>query len=215
MKKKALFVVAHPDDAELAAGGTISLLVKKGWLVRVLNLTVSEFSKSLRQKRIASAQAASIVLGHEVDWFESGIYNQVEDIPQYELIRKLDRYILDFAPSVVYTHAQYDSHFDHICTFRAVIASSRKWDATVVLLPPNEFRARPFMEFIPNYFFDISDVIEIKKQAIECYNFEGQNYRSLDGKLYEQLNGNWGLLLGIKFAEGFQIYRQIQNPMFL
>ena len=37
--KKILFVVAHPDDAEICAGGTILKLCNKGYNVKVVMMT--------------------------------------------------------------------------------------------------------------------------------------------------------------------------------
>jgi LmbE family N-acetylglucosaminyl deacetylase len=38
-KKRVMVVLAHPDDAEVAAGGTIARLTKSGVRVRVVKMT--------------------------------------------------------------------------------------------------------------------------------------------------------------------------------
>ena len=56
-KKKVLVVMAHPDDAELYAGGTIARLVGSGIRVRVVKMKLAlrekkmEIGKTLRSSK--------------------------------------------------------------------------------------------------------------------------------------------------------------------
>jgi N-acetylglucosamine malate deacetylase 1 len=205
--KKAIFIVAHPDDAEIVAGGTIKALVKAGMQVRVLNVTISEFSESTRQARCTASKAAAAILGHEVDWLYTDNTNQVEDIPVYKLVSQLDAYLADYAPDMVFTHTDDDSHWDHVCVSRAVLASSRKWGASLIFIPPSELRSPAYNRFCPNWFIDISEFVVNKTEAVNLYNFDGQNYRRLTAEDYINVNRAAGINIGVQYAESFCIIR--------
>ena len=58
-------VGAHPDDVEIACGGTLARLVQQGYCVGIVDLTDGEPTpcSSGPQQRLAEAQQAAQVLG--------------------------------------------------------------------------------------------------------------------------------------------------------
>ena len=58
-------VGAHPDDVEIACGGTLARLVKQGYRVGIVDLTDGEPTPASPgpEVRLAEAQAAAKVLG--------------------------------------------------------------------------------------------------------------------------------------------------------
>ena len=67
MKQRAvdlLAIVAHPDDAELACGGTLAGAVRRGYRVGVLDLTRGEMgTRGTPETRAREAHAAARALG--------------------------------------------------------------------------------------------------------------------------------------------------------
>ncbi|MEO1517100.1 MAG: PIG-L deacetylase family protein [Bacteroidota bacterium] len=205
---KVLFVVAHPDDAELAAGGTIKLLVENGTEVSVLHLTVSEKSHAARQWRIQAAERAACILGYELLWYENGRFDHVTDIKTHELVAHLDRLVRSERFDAVFSHWQGDSHNDHVLAARASLASSRSWDASLYAFPPNELKTTAFASFLPNVFVDVSPFMEHKLEAIRQYNYPGHHYKALQGHEFEQLNRFYGVQSHCEYAESFLLVRQ-------
>lgn len=209
--EKILFIVAHPDDAELAGGGTIKKFSSEGSPVRILNLTVSENTPATRNLRMDAARRAANTLGAELQWYKDGVYNQVEEIKMATLVGDIDALVLEFSPTKIFTHWEGDSHHDHILTSKAVIASSRKWTKTAIyFIPPNELKTINFTSFCPNTYVDISGHIDFKCEAIAEYNsFKGNIFRSLDVDDFKTASRFYGIASGCGYAEAFLLKKQV------
>lgn len=205
--RAALCVVAHPDDAEIGAGGTLAKLASRGTRVVVLCLTTSEWSEHLAQYRRDAAAASADLLGVELEWLEAGRYHQVEQIQQFELVRQLDSCIERLHPDLLITHAEDDSHHDHRLTHWAVLSASRSSKATFMAFPPADRRTAAFSRFAPNVFVDIADTIEQKLDALRQFEYHGQGFRKLEVEAMRQQCHHFGTLCGTEFAEAFQLIR--------
>ena len=120
MKKeeyRVMYIGAHPDDADLEAGGTLSMMAEAGARVRIVSVCngnkghQSMEPAELAARRYKEAQAAGKVLGVE----EYAILNH----PDCELEagkperEELARIIRAFSPHVIITHRTCDYHADH------------------------------------------------------------------------------------------------------
>lgn len=210
---KVLVITAHPDDAEIVMGGTIARLVDQGSEVTVLNMTVSEASTELRALRCEAAVKAASVLGCRLDWFEDGHHDHAEDVPEYKLVARIDRYITDYAPDAVFSHWIGDSHSDHARLARCVNASSRRWQAPLFALPPSEHRTPSFASFTPNVYVDISDFLDLKIKAAAYYTYPGQSFRPLDLDGLAAIAKGWGATAGYDAAETFLLTRSFELPI--
>lgn len=200
-----LFIVAHPDDAELAAGGTISMLRKHNVKVTVLVLTTSEFNEEARDKRRAAAKRASNILDYKLIFYEEGHFDQVEDIKIYLLTRFLDKLIEEIKPDAIFTHDEVDSHYDHFLTHTAVLASSRKTNAAIFCFPPNELRTIKRSQFCPNVYVDIKDYFEAKVEALKQFEYEGQNFMAISIEDIKKINNAFGIIANCELAEIFKL----------
>ena len=203
-----LVIAAHPDDAELGAGGFISYLSALGKQVTIVNFTVSEIDESARERRILAANQAAKILNVNLDWANEKKLDQVEDLPEYACVKEIDRLMDLYSPKIIITHTDTDSHGDHIRLSRAVIASSRRWDADIIAFQPNEYRTSNYQTFQPNFFIDISDYIDTKCDAISCYNYNSMNFRNLHTDAIRTLDKARGTQCGYAYAEGFKIIRK-------
>ncbi|MEM9917495.1 MAG: PIG-L deacetylase family protein [Bacteroidota bacterium] len=203
-----LFVVAHPDDAELAAGGTIKMLAESGSKVTVLNLTISEKTREARQWRVQAAERAANILGYELQWYEQGRFDHVADIKSHELVAHLDQLVRSLRADAVFSHWQGDSHNDHVVAAKAVLASSRSWSSSLYVFPPNELKTTAFASFTANTYVDITPYMEDKLEAIRQYNYNGKHYKSLEEYDFCQLNRFNGLMGRCEYAESYLLVRQ-------
>jgi len=116
MAQTALCLMAHPDDAEISAGGTLALLGRQGWEIHIASMTpgdcgsreysASEVSRTRRQEG-ANAAAKIGATYHCLDQRDLRIfYDDATVMTAVELIRTV-------RPSVVFTHPPQDYMLDH------------------------------------------------------------------------------------------------------
>lgn len=92
---------------------------------------------------------------------------------------EITKYIDIISPDIVFSHSTSDLHYEHrIVAEEVLIACRRQCRSTVKELyatvsPAGIMQAFNLKNiFIPNYFVDISDYIEQKKQALALYDME-------------------------------------------
>jgi len=107
---------AHPDDAEIRAGGTAALWASRGHQVQLVSVTNGDIGHyamerpALAMRRLAEAQAASKILG---------VTSRVLDIHDGELEptlanrRTITRVIREWKADIVIAHRPNDYHPDH------------------------------------------------------------------------------------------------------
>lgn len=115
-KRRILLFCAHPDDAELCAGGTIKRFVKKGYQVKVVIMTNGgvgnddmSISKTVDIRNTEMKKAAQF-LNYEV---ESLNINDGEVLPTLEYRKLVIDEIRMFMPDIIMTHRSNDYHPDH------------------------------------------------------------------------------------------------------
>jgi LmbE family N-acetylglucosaminyl deacetylase len=113
---RILIIGAHPDDADIKAGGTAGQWCSRGHVVRLVSLTngqaghQTQYGAELAHRRRAEAQAAAAVIGATYE---------VLDHPDGELDDRLEnrlqviRLIRTFQPDLILTHRPTDYHPDH------------------------------------------------------------------------------------------------------
>lgn len=117
-----MVVVAHPDDAEFAAGGTMAKLVKLGKHVIIVQVTSGD--KGTTDASISPEELARIREAEEVDAAKRiGVHHveflQAADgefVPDLALREKIVRMIRTYRPDVLITHdpfRPYAFHPDH------------------------------------------------------------------------------------------------------
>jgi len=177
-----LAVFAHPDDAEMLAGGSLARSSDRGERVGILDLTRGERgSRGTPKIREAEARAAAEVLGVSVRRNAGFPDAGIED--SHASRRHLAGLLREFRPAVVVTHWVESRHPDHRATARLVtnaafLAGLRQLDA-----PGDPFRPRKVVHATlfredappPSFVVDVSAHAERKLQALACYasQFDG------------------------------------------
>ncbi|MDI5963969.1 PIG-L deacetylase family protein [Streptomyces sp. SL13] len=205
--RRVLAVVAHPDDAEIAAGGTLAVLADAGAEVMTLVLAMPEAPPGAHERRAAAEQAAE-VLGCTLRWAADGVHRQVSELGEVRAVALIDEVVGEFAPSLVITHWDGDSHADHVVTARAVQAAGRNARYDLYQFRPGEIRTPAFARFRPTAFVDIGAVADRKSAALAPYAKSRPGFRPLDLDAIERVDAMHGAMAGCERAEGFAVARQ-------
>ncbi|MFD5550831.1 PIG-L deacetylase family protein [Streptomyces goshikiensis] len=201
-----LVVVAHPDDAEIAAGGTIARLSSSGVRVVTAVLSLPE-SGAQGEQRTRYTERAAETLGYELRWPTRGENRQVADIGEIALVATVDRLIAEVAPRAVLTHWSGDGHADHRLTARAAAAATRTCRVDLYGMRPGETRTPAFSRFAPQVFVDITAHSAAKRRALEPFAAARPGFRPLDLAAVEAADRFHGSLSGTDRAESFVVER--------
>jgi LmbE family N-acetylglucosaminyl deacetylase len=105
---RLMAIMAHPDDAEIWAGGTICKHVERGDEARIVYMAATEDSvRGEEAKRGATIMGAQVAFVGLAD-------GQVRDLP--EACERVSTILNEFAPDVLITHWVDDFHADHSAT---------------------------------------------------------------------------------------------------
>jgi bacillithiol biosynthesis deacetylase BshB1 len=210
-----LVIAAHPDDAELGAGGAILSLKAQGQRVGVLDLTSGEPTPfgtvELRQRETA---AASAIL--ELDWRGNlGLPNRalVADLDSRARVATVIRQL---RPRVLLTHYWEDAHPDHVAA-SALVDAARFWAKLTKtdLAGAPHFPARVLyflsvhlrLHIEPSFVLDVSAYQEAKMRAVACYHSQFIEGRpTTPTTILDELNDRaryWGWTIGTRYGEPF------------
>jgi LmbE family N-acetylglucosaminyl deacetylase len=198
-----LAIGAHPDDIELAIGGTLARLAGNG--ARVVMAVVSipaEF-----ETRRDEAQRAAQILGCELRFLIEDGCARIDDIKNYQLVGMLDGLVRDLSPAAVLTHSASEFHRDHVAVHNACLSTQRLKSFDFFHFSPTMTRAVP-VAFNPRVYFDVTDTIDAKMQAIAAHESQFAG-RGLDIEMYRDIARLNGRMVGVKYAEGLDVARML------
>jgi bacillithiol biosynthesis deacetylase BshB1 len=216
-----LFIAAHPDDAELGAGGTLQLLKAQGARVGVLDLTDGEPTpQGTPEIRRAETKAATGVLG--LDWRGNlGLVNR-SLTADLESRRRLAGLLRQLRPRFLATHYWEDAHPDHVAA-SALVDAARFWAKLTKTDLPGEphFPQRIFYFFSvhlrlhvrPSFVLDVTSHFEDKMRALACYHSQLiQGRPTTPPTIFDDLRAwgrYWGWTIGTGFGEPFACREEI------
>jgi len=179
-------VGAHPDDVEIAVGGTLATLVRKGYRIGIVDLTDGEPTpgSSGPEERLAEAAEAARILGVQVR--ETLPLPNRRLFDSFETRVALAKVFRRYRPSIVMgiaakTPMASPDHWQAMQITDAGIFYSRltKWDDQFDGLPVHTVRRQLWyplgfgsLELPPNggsFVVDISDSYEQKVEAVRAY----------------------------------------------
>lgn len=232
-----LAVGAHPDDVELTCAGTLALLTRAGWRVRIATMTAGDLgSATLSRARIAAirkreAAASARLLGAGYDCLGFGdlcvVYSEAAK-------RRVSGFLRGVRPDLLLLPSPTDYLADHEETPRivreAAFASTiPNWKASFGgrSHPPCEglpallyadpidhvdhFGRRVAAEFL----VDVTDVFPLRERMLAAHASQREWLRAQHGE-DEYLNWNRRLAAdrardarrrGVRYAEGFRAHR--------
>lgn len=190
---------AHPDDIEIGAGGLLARLSAEGADVTMAVVSIpNKFDI-----RLAEAKAGANAIDAELVVLFEDKEQRVEDVPMYELVRRMDHVIGDRRPDLVITHGANDLHWDHGLVHRATVSALRRTPCDLLAyLSSPEMNAHA--RCIGECFADISTSIEAKLAAINCHSSQ---LTRLDVESSRDLARAMGRISGYEYAEAYQVLR--------
>ena len=174
MSVDMLVIAAHPDDAEMAAGGLIAKMVQRGHSVGIVDLTAGEMgtrgtSEQRTRESAAADEILSIAVRENLGLPDGGLTDSLEN--RRIVVDAIRRH----RPDLVVAPPLDDLHPDHAAVGRLVAAAHypsgfAKYETGT---PPHRPKAVIHMmnhfEFMPTFIVDITDVWETKMAAVRCY----------------------------------------------
>jgi LmbE family N-acetylglucosaminyl deacetylase len=224
---------AHPDDAEILAGGTLALLAASGNKITIISMTVGDCgSSSLSSKEIpvirqreAAASAKLIGADYQCAKFRDlAIFNNDESRRRVtELIRKT-------RPDIILTASPVDYHCDHEAT--SVLVRDASFAASVPNYTTNAKDPAPPLHAIrhlyfvdslggvdrfgatiaPDFIVNVKTTFKTKRQMLAAHESQREWLKRQHGiddplQVMERWTRARGKLAGIDFGEGFRRYK--------
>jgi LmbE family N-acetylglucosaminyl deacetylase len=186
-----LVVGAHPDDAEIQAGGIALLYAGAGHRVTFLSLTNGDAGHHEQRGAVLAARRAREA---ELAAESGGIESIVLDIhdgelePDLENRRGLIALIRTIRPDLLITHRPYDYHPDHrytgvlvqdasfLATVQNICPEAPAVDVAPVVMYMSDHFTKP-LPFQPSIAVGIDSVISRKMDMLHCH--ESQMYEFL------------------------------------
>jgi len=209
-----LVIAPHMDDETLGLGGTIRKHVVNDDNVNVViianRIYDHQYVDILFKKEKESTFKAKDILGY-CDVHFLNLHDERLDMCLQDIIIPLEKYYNRILPDIVYVNYWEDNNQDH----RAVFNASRVIFRRAAFNPPKkiivyetpsstEQTLPSYSIFTPNYYVNINDSIQIKLDAIACYEKEAREYphpRSSEAIL--NLSKRRGIESGFNHAEAF------------
>lgn len=235
-RRIALTFLAHPDDAEIQCGGTLTRLGLLGWQIHIATATAGDAgSPDLPPGEIAAvrreeARTAAGMIGasyHCLELRDVRVCYERESIERtIDLFRKV-------GPTLVITHPRHDYMMDHEqvhllarnASFSSAIpnvsAVPRVAGAGVPYLyycdPVDQQDPYTGARITPSTFVDVSEVIDQKLSMLACHESQREWLRAHHGidEYLDQTRQNAaarGAEIGVDFAEGFVQHRGHPYP---
>ncbi|MFV1966952.1 MAG: PIG-L deacetylase family protein [Pirellulaceae bacterium] len=180
---RLLVLGAHPDDAEVHAGGLVSFYRTAGHTVKIVSVTngaaghQTHTASALATVRRAEADAVQRLVGVEYDiWgFPDGELQPTLDV-RHHIIRE----IRIFRPDLVLTHRTCDYHPDHRAVGQAV--QDATYSVTVPLILPEvpALRRDPVVAYMIDLFkrpypfqadviYDVAPQLDSMIDLLDCH----------------------------------------------
>jgi len=210
-----LAVATHPDDAEIGVGGTLRTFKRQNLRVGVLDLTSGEptpfGTPELRRQETAAATARL-----QLDWRENLDLPNRSLEPTLEARRRLAAVFRLTRPRLIFAPYWEDTHPDHLAA-SALVDAARFWaKLSRTDLPGDPYLPPRVLYYFsihlrihpqPAFVFDISDAIDDKMAAIQCYESQfltgrPQTFPTALDDIRDRAR-YWGWSIGSRYGEPF------------
>ncbi|MFN3336312.1 MAG: PIG-L deacetylase family protein [Thermomicrobium sp.] len=220
--QRVMVVVAHPDDMEFGAGGTVARLVREGKEVVLVQCTSGDKGtnrrdlspEQLARQREEEEQEACRRLG-----VQQVVFLRLPDgelVPDLVFRERIVRQIRTHRPDIVITHdpfRPYALHPDHravgITTIDAVYPTARDplyfpQHLAEGLEPHKVAELWLFGAQYPDLYIDIEDTMDLKLAALTAHRSQISDPEELAQRVRERA-AEIGAERGLRYAEAFKV----------
>jgi LmbE family N-acetylglucosaminyl deacetylase len=220
---RVLAVYAHPDDADVACGGTLARWSKAGSEVHLVvctdggrgsrdpNRDVADLARQ-RAGELDEAAAAVGLAAHHVLGFPDG---ELEDSEAFraELVGWVRRVkpdvICGHDPTAVFFGEHYVNHRDHRIAGWALLDALCPAAGLPHYFPergPAHQAAAAYLSgtLEPDVWVDVTDTIDVKVAAVQCHRSQFASGDAWVGDVVRQRAEEEGRRAGVLYAEGFR-----------
>lgn len=218
MERVALVIAPHPDDAEIAMGGTIAALTAQGVRVNILDLTDGEPTPfGSTEIRAQETVDASRILG--VSWRRNlGLKNR-EIFDSVENRSMLANIIREVKPALLFSPFWEDAHPDHVEASKLTDSARfySKFVKSALLHEPWFPRKQIYffsthlkVRFSPSFVFDVSAYLDTKLAALHAYRSQFHAHNT--GRIEEigREARYWGDQIGTVAGEPFMLRESLK-----
>jgi LmbE family N-acetylglucosaminyl deacetylase len=162
---KIVCIGAHPDDIELAMGGTVAKHSHRGDDVHMVicTLGVRDHQDKTKFVREKETRNAADMLGAKAHVLDYPVLQLNKPSREFEII--LQRAIEDINPDRIYVHSPFDYHQIHESVNK--VAAKVTADTKQVIF--FEVVSSSTSDFRPNAYVDITDFIDLKVKSIQAH----------------------------------------------
>lgn len=224
---KVLVVAPHADDETIGMGATIAKHARNGDSVTVAVITGHGdqrphplWPRSVWDQVRGELRAACAIMGVDEIVLEEIPAVEVADQPLWRLNQITRSVIERVMPEILYAPFPFDLHKDHREIFHSFSVHWRPYlplghrirEVYTYEVPSETHLNFPYVEqgFLPNRWVDVSAFIDVKMQALACFESQLQPHpaaRSLEA--IRALSIWRGSQIGVEAAEAFVMVRQL------
>jgi LmbE family N-acetylglucosaminyl deacetylase len=196
---------AHPDDIEYGCGGMLTKYAQRGHAVYMFVASDGALGGDPDVRRREQKDAARILGVREIYW---GDYQDTEVPLTRDLIIRLESVIRTVEPRMIFVNSPDDTHQDHRHLAQSAMSATRYVPNFLFYEVPST------VNFTPNCYTDIADVLDTKLAGLEAHQSQVTKTNIEDLSILELARScaNFrGIQARVKYAEAFQSVRLLLN----
>lgn len=208
---KILAVGAHLDDIEIACGGTLAKAILNGHQVKAIVMSKSGYKdingNTERTNEVAVYEGTNALNSLGITDVEIFDFENTKMHWDSEIIRTIEKVIVEYKPDIIFTHHPNDTHQDHVGVSKSCISAARRHNNILFFepIPPSGRSNNPFN---PQVYIEINDTVNKKIDALRKHVTEYTKFGEeawITG-IYARAQYR-GYEMGTRFAECFEVLR--------